>query len=260
MNYNRVYASIVLRAQAEYAERRKAQKFGKYFELHHIIPKSLGGTDRIANRALLTAREHFICHWLLVKLYPVGTIAHNKMLMAFWRMQSSNAEHTRYIFGRAYEKLRIEFANCIGSVTSITQKGTRNSHYGTKWYTNYENGESKAFKGGDPGKPWVPGRYVFNGRTSSIHKFVKNYDNKSQQARRIDVTKYERSIQYARGLWNQYHYGNYYKLEDFAHVLNISKVALYHWFKKYIPIFSTDKMNIKRKHFSSNLELVGIYF
>lgn len=39
-----------------------------YTEKHHIIPRSLGGTDDISNLAVLNAREHFICHWLLTKM------------------------------------------------------------------------------------------------------------------------------------------------------------------------------------------------
>ena len=62
MNYTKIYASIVLRAQDERTERLALKKQGKYFESHHIIPKSFGGKDDKSNRSLLTAREHFICH------------------------------------------------------------------------------------------------------------------------------------------------------------------------------------------------------
>lgn len=36
-------------------------------ERHHIIPKSIGGTNDTSNIAILTYREHFIAHWLLTK-------------------------------------------------------------------------------------------------------------------------------------------------------------------------------------------------
>lgn len=39
------------------------------FERHHVIPKSLGGPDRL--RVKLTYREHFLAHWLLTK-FVVG--------------------------------------------------------------------------------------------------------------------------------------------------------------------------------------------
>ena len=50
-----------------------------YTERHHIIPKSLGGTNELSNLVRLTAREHFICHLLLTKF----TIGYDKKLMDF---------------------------------------------------------------------------------------------------------------------------------------------------------------------------------
>lgn len=39
-----------------------------YYERHHIIPKSLGGSNAKINLVLLTPREHFIAHLLLVRM------------------------------------------------------------------------------------------------------------------------------------------------------------------------------------------------
>ena len=39
-----------------------------YFEKHHIIPRSLGGSNEVSNLVKLTAKEHFICHMLLPKM------------------------------------------------------------------------------------------------------------------------------------------------------------------------------------------------
>jgi len=39
-----------------------------YTENHHIIPKSFGGSNKEENLVRLTAREHFICHLLLIKM------------------------------------------------------------------------------------------------------------------------------------------------------------------------------------------------
>ena len=41
----------------------------EYVEKHHIIPKSLGGTDSQENIVFLLAREHLHAHWLLYKHY-----------------------------------------------------------------------------------------------------------------------------------------------------------------------------------------------
>ena len=57
--YTRVYYSII--------DRAKTRSISSYTEKHHIIPRSLGGTDAKENLVPLTAREHFICHLLLTK-------------------------------------------------------------------------------------------------------------------------------------------------------------------------------------------------
>jgi hypothetical protein len=41
-----------------------------YYEVHHIIPRCMGGTDDKENLVLLNYREHVICHVILVRLNP----------------------------------------------------------------------------------------------------------------------------------------------------------------------------------------------
>ena len=79
-----------------------------YIEKHHIIPKSLGGTNDIGNIASLTAREHFICHQLLTKI-TVGE-AKYKMIHAAWRLANA---HKKIINSRTYEKIRMERSNAM---------------------------------------------------------------------------------------------------------------------------------------------------
>lgn len=56
-----------------------------YYERHHIIPKSLGGSNKAQNLIYLTAREHFICHWLLTKM-TTNEYTKQKMISAFFGM------------------------------------------------------------------------------------------------------------------------------------------------------------------------------
>ena len=82
-----------------------------YTERHHIIPQSLGGSNDKENLVDLTAREHFICHWLLLKM--VDGAARGKMLYALHGMKAENRYQERYsskITSRVYEKYRIEHA------------------------------------------------------------------------------------------------------------------------------------------------------
>jgi len=86
MNYKKIYNQLTERAK----ERIKPDC---YTEIHHIIPRCLGGTDDSDNLVVLTAREHFICHWLLSRIYPEDS----KISHSFWRMCSlGNSKQVRY--------------------------------------------------------------------------------------------------------------------------------------------------------------------
>ncbi len=67
--YTNWYDNIISQAQLEKRYRRKRldPKY-IYYEQHHIIPRSLGGSDYKSNLVFLTAKEHYICHLLLVKM------------------------------------------------------------------------------------------------------------------------------------------------------------------------------------------------
>jgi hypothetical protein len=95
MNYKKVYDQICSRAKN--LNRVKGKK--EYFESHHIIPLCLGGTGSTKewqsheNIVLLTAREHFLCHWLLHEMYPDNI----KLTRAFNLMcRIENPKQSRY--------------------------------------------------------------------------------------------------------------------------------------------------------------------
>jgi hypothetical protein len=58
--YTKWYFSIV--------ENAKNKTYDEYTEIHHIIPKSLNGSNEFNNLVTLTYREHFILHMLLPKM------------------------------------------------------------------------------------------------------------------------------------------------------------------------------------------------
>jgi len=96
--YTKCYFSIVNRA--------KTRALECYTENHHIIPKSLGGDNSKDNIVSLTAREHFICHWLLTKMLGDGK-ERWRMLYAFGSFLQKNKSQDRVtITGRKYEILK----------------------------------------------------------------------------------------------------------------------------------------------------------
>jgi hypothetical protein len=88
----------------------KQRELTGYYEIHHIIPKSLGGSNLKENLVKLTAKEHFICHLLLTKMYNGAD--KNKMIHAAWAMTTlENTNQQRYkINSKTYESLRIKYA------------------------------------------------------------------------------------------------------------------------------------------------------
>lgn len=67
MNYQNIYNALVEKAKVRGLD--KSQHEG-YFEIHHILPKCLGGSDEKDNLVMFTGREHFIAHMLLWKAFP----------------------------------------------------------------------------------------------------------------------------------------------------------------------------------------------
>lgn len=63
MNYKSHYEKLIERA-------RYRDKFSGYKELHHVVPRCLGGSDDSENVVALTPEEHFVAHQLLVKIHP----------------------------------------------------------------------------------------------------------------------------------------------------------------------------------------------
>ena len=101
-------------------DRARTRKLEGYTERHHVIPKSLNGTDDKDNLVDLTAREHFICHWLLTKMYTGE--AKSKMIYALNGMKRNGKFTQRYetlVTSRVYENLKKEFS----IVHSATMKG-----------------------------------------------------------------------------------------------------------------------------------------
>ena len=81
-----------------------------YIERHHVIPRSLGGTNDKDNLVRLTAREHYIAHLLLWKMKLPGE-ANMKMVHAFNQMciMKPTKNHPGYkVSSRLFEKVKLE--------------------------------------------------------------------------------------------------------------------------------------------------------
>lgn len=105
MIYQRIYDSIISRARHEEQLGVRRRGNGTYYERHHILPRSLfpGLVKEKSNIVLLTAREHFVCHRLLTRIYPVS-----QMFYALWRMCCGKEHGHLKISSKKYAKIREE--------------------------------------------------------------------------------------------------------------------------------------------------------
>lgn len=96
MNYIKVYQQLIAKRQKFPLLKQK----NTGVELHHIIPKSMGGTNNIDNLIVLTIKEHFIAHHLLWKIYR-----NPQMAFAFQFMSNKGKCNAR-----TYEKIHAELS------------------------------------------------------------------------------------------------------------------------------------------------------
>ena len=65
-----------------------------FVEVHHILPKSLGGSNDPSNLVSLSARQHFVAHLLLTKMYKGKD--KKKMCWALHRMAFSSTSPRKF--------------------------------------------------------------------------------------------------------------------------------------------------------------------
>jgi hypothetical protein len=106
--YTRIYYSIISNAQS------RILPDDVYTEQHHIIPKSLGGSNEKSNLVALSAKEHYLCHLLLSKM-TVG-VHKKKMLYALYCITHvrNKGQVTRHIpSAKQYATIKEEWQESI---------------------------------------------------------------------------------------------------------------------------------------------------
>jgi hypothetical protein len=83
----------------------KGQALDGYTEVHHIVPVSMGGSNEKDNLISLTARQHYVAHWMLARALG-GSAAR-----AFFMM--SNFGRYGKVNSATYEIARKEYAQQV---------------------------------------------------------------------------------------------------------------------------------------------------
>lgn len=158
MNYQKIYDSLI--------QRSKIRTLSGYSELHHIIPKCMGGSDDNHNLARLTPEEHYLAHQLLIRIHPLNT----KLIYAAAMMIPNRP--TNKMYGWLKRKL--------AKAKSIEQSGSGNSQFGSRWCHNPITKENKKIRGRLP-NGWVFGRYK---------ELKEPIPTKTSVKRKLDTQKY----------------------------------------------------------------------
>lgn len=117
MNYLKIYEQLIESARCNTGS-------GEYKELHHIVPLCIGGSNDNSNKVLLSARQHFIAHWLLYKAYKTSSLVHAWHSMC----RIGRGQEARRINSRYFKYAKEQRA----AVLSKTKVGSNNHFFGKK--------------------------------------------------------------------------------------------------------------------------------
>jgi hypothetical protein len=156
--YTTWYNNIIQRAQS------RVLSADIYTEKHHIIPQSLGGTNDRSNLVVLTAKEHFICHLLLVKM--TTGLARRSMAYASWKMTHIDGRPRHTPSARIYNLMKKQLSESYKGIPkkykhwlgkkhtieskekqSVSKKREKNPNFGVKQLPEWNQKKSEAQKG-----------------------------------------------------------------------------------------------------------------
>lgn len=122
MDYNWHYNRLI--------ETRKDRKLDdlEYYEIHHIQMKSMGGAHDESNLIRLTAREHFLAHWLLWRIHRNRQTAYAFNTFCNFFDGHNHSNRPKITSSRGYKEAREAYAK----IHSESMKGVLNSNRSKK--------------------------------------------------------------------------------------------------------------------------------
>jgi hypothetical protein len=160
-------------------DKARTKNYDGYSEVHHIVPSALGGSDNPDNLVRLSFREHFLCHWILIK-FVKDPIEKGKMSYALQRMTSINDVLTGKKIVASWQ---FEVAK---RAAKDNMRGENHPNYGKKFYNNGDK-SIQILDGEDIPEGFLPGMLPrseeHRRKLSIIRRGQKHYNNGVKQIR-----------------------------------------------------------------------------
>ena len=141
MNYLKIYCNLIRKA-----ERRIVLE--GYVEEHHVFPKSIYGNNKRTVR--LTAREHYIAHALLEKIFAnrYGQMDNRSIKMTYaFSFMNRYTNQNNYYNSYLYEGCRIRHAKANSLVMKKYYEKNPHPNKGKKLTENHKQNISNSLKG-----------------------------------------------------------------------------------------------------------------
>jgi len=170
MNYLKVYHQLIHNSQ----HRILSQDI--YVEKHHIVPLSLKGEDIESNIVSLTAKEHFIAHHLLWKIYR-----NREMTKAFMLMCNTKRNGIKYkISAKEYSILKEDNRKFRSEFMTGRAGNNLGKTLPQEWRDNISKGQKGHHRG--KGKP-----SSFKGKKHTEEAKRKISENSKNNTRRLGI-------------------------------------------------------------------------
>ena len=119
--YTKWYLSLCRKAALRASAKKEAKLLLGYIESHHIVLRAfkLGGDKDVLNLIHLTAREHFVAHLLLTRMFSQENRRYYALTIKAFAGMSEWSTARKLIRGRKYGQLRKE----VSRIRSEQEKG-----------------------------------------------------------------------------------------------------------------------------------------
>lgn len=214
MDYKKIYDEFINK------RRNRQLENNEYYEKHHILPKSLGGSNDDDNLIYLNLREHYFAHELLERIYLSKEMSYALYMMSILIKDAEineNVKRNKYyknggkriVSSRIYEKCKIEYI-----------KNKKKKKYNDIEKENVSKGTKKAMRTRENINKTISGskdcKFYYDKITKKVFKWFKGDED-------IDLNIYA---------WGRYHISD----ETKNKLSELSKIPKTYYYIKELDI------------------------